>query len=183
MLINKSIPNIISILRIILSFVLLLTLDSDWIFSCLIILIGLTDIADGYIARRFNSVSKLGARLDSLADLIFFTIILWILYLRYEWILTDNYIWFLIIVLLKISTAVISKIKNGEFIFIHTIANKITGLFIFFSILILPFGVTDNLFRVVFFVGTIAAAEELAIVIVNRTVNVNQASIFKKTYR
>jgi phosphatidylglycerophosphate synthase len=183
MLINKSLPNIISLLRVLLSSALLLTLDSDWLFSCLIILIGLTDISDGYIARRFHLVSKLGAKLDSLADLIFFTIILWILYLRYEWILTENSIWFLIIVFLKISTAIISKIKNGEFIFVHTIANKITGLFIFFSILVLPFGVADTLFRVVFLVGTIAATEELAIVIVNRTVDVNQASIFKKTYR
>jgi phosphatidylglycerophosphate synthase len=162
---------------------LLLTLNEEYLFSCLVLIIGLTDVADGYIARKYNIASKLGARLDSLADLIFFGIILWILYLRYEWILTDNYIWFLIIVLLKISTAVISKIKNGEILFIHTIANKITGLSVFFSILILPFGIADNLFTVVFIVGTIAATEELGIVIVNRIVDVNQASIFKKTYR
>lgn len=164
----------------ILSFVLLLTLNEAWLFTCLVIIIGLSDIADGYIARKYSLVSKLGAKLDSLADLIFFAIILLILYLRYEWILTNNYIWFLIIVILKISTVVISKIKNGEFQFIHTVANKLTGLLVFFSILILPFGVADNLFIVVFIVSTIAAAEELGIVIVNRIVDVNQMSIFKK---
>jgi len=182
MLINKSIPNIISLLRIILSFVLLLTLDAEWLFISLVIIIGLTDIADGYIARKYNLVSKLGARLDSLADLIFFVIILWIIYLRYKWILTDNYSWLLIIVFLKISTAVISKIKNRKLTFIHTIANKITGLLVFLSILIIPFGVADILYTVVFIVAMIAAAEELGIVIVNRKVDINQASIFKKNY-
>jgi CDP-diacylglycerol--glycerol-3-phosphate 3-phosphatidyltransferase len=81
---------------------------------------------------------------------------------------------------LKVSTAVISKIKYGEFTFIHTISNKITGLFVFFSILILPFGVAESLFTVVFIVAIIAAAEELGIVVLNKAVDINQESIFKK---
>lgn len=181
MRIHRWCPNIISLLRIILSFILLLTPDEKWIFSCLVIIIGLTDIADGYVARKYKLVSTLGARLDSLADLIFFVIILRILYVRYEWILTDNCVLFLMIVGLKIATAVISRVKHGAFVFIHTIANKMTGALVFFSILILPFGIADNLFTAVFIVGAMAAAEELGIVIINRTVDVNQASIFKKS--
>lgn len=160
---------------------MLLTLNAQWLFSCLILLIGLTDMADGYIARKYNLVSKLGARLDSLADLLFFGIILCILYVRYEWILTENYMLLLLNVSLKVSTAVISKIKYGEFTFIHTISNKITGLFVFISILMLPFGVAESLFTVVFIVAIIAAVEELGIVVLNKTVDINQESIFKKT--
>ncbi len=182
MLINRSIPNIISLVRIILSFVLLLTLNAEWSFFFLVIIIGLSDIADGYIARKYKLVSNLGARLDSLADLIFFVTILWIIHLKYEWILTDNYICFWIIIFLKISIAVISKIKHGKFVFIHTIANKITGLLVFSSILILPFTVAGNLFTAVFIVAIIAATEELGIVIMNKMVDLNQRSIFKKKF-
>ncbi|MEA5006613.1 MAG: CDP-alcohol phosphatidyltransferase family protein [Rikenellaceae bacterium] len=164
MQLKRAIPNIISVLRIILSFGLLLTLDNKYLFSGLVLFIGLTDIADGYFARKYNSVSKFGAKLDSLGDLFFFGIIIFILFYRYKWILAENYIWFLVIILLKTSTAVISKIKTGEFLFIHTIANKFTGL-------------------VVFLVAAIAAAEELGIVILNKTPYINQKSIFKKPYK
>jgi phosphatidylglycerophosphate synthase len=180
MQIKKSIPNIISVLRIVLSFVLFLTLNEELLFSCLVLLIGLSDVADGYIARKYHLVSKLGAKLDSLADLIFFAILLVILYLRYEWILSDNYLWFLIIVVLKISTAVISRIKSGEVQFIHTLANKLTGLLVFLSLLILPFNVPEYLFTGVFIIATLAAAEELGIVIVHKKVDLNHVSIFKK---
>lgn len=92
----------------------------------------------------------------------------------------DNYIWFLIIVLLKILSAIISKIKFGEFVFVHTLANKATGFLIFLSIMILPFDVADSLFNVVFFVALIAAGEELLIILVNKKdVDQNQKSIFK----
>jgi len=183
MQLKRSIPNIISVLRIILSFGLLLTLDNKYLFSGLVLFIGLTDIADGYIARKYNLVSKLGAKLDSLGDLVFCGMIIFILFYRYKWILAENYTWFLIIVLLKISTAVISKIKTGEFLFIHTLANKFTGLVVFLAILIIPFFVAEALFLVVFLVAAIAAAEELGIVILNKTPDINQKSIFAKPYK
>jgi CDP-alcohol phosphatidyltransferase. len=154
-------------------------LNAEWLFLCIVVIIGLSDIADGYIARKYHFVSKLGARLDSVSDLIFFAIILWIVYLKYEWILTDNCVWFLIIVFLKVSTAILSRFKNGEFAFIHTIANKTTGILVFLSILILPFGIADSLFTVVFIVAALAAAEEFGIVLLNKKVDLNQKSIFK----
>lgn len=177
---KRLIPNAISISRIVLSFILLLTFDVEWLFVCVVLFIGLSDIADGYIARKYELTSRLGASLDSISDLIFFVIILLIIYLKYTWILMDNYIWFLIIVLLKILSAIISKIKFGEFVFVHTLANKATGFLIFLSIMILPFDVADSLFNVVFFVALIAAGEELLIILVNKKdVDQNQKSIFK----
>lgn len=180
---KRSIPNIISLFRIILSFGLLLTLDNKYLFSGLVLFVGLTDIADGYIARKYNLASKLGAKLDSLGDLFFFGIILLVIFYRYNWILTGNYIWFLIIVLLKISTAVITKIRTREFLFIHTIANKATGLLVCIGILVLPYCDNENLFLGVFLIATLSAAEELGIVIRYKTPDINQKSIFAKSYK
>jgi cardiolipin synthase len=67
-----TIPNLITILRIILTPIFIIYLISDNFLSALILFIiaGLSDAADGFIARVFNQKSKLGAFMDPLADKI-----------------------------------------------------------------------------------------------------------------
>ncbi len=64
------IPNAITLSRLFLVPVLILALKDHRYLSGLIIFIiaGITDALDGYIAKRFNSVSQFGAVLDPLAD-------------------------------------------------------------------------------------------------------------------
>ena len=84
----KNIPNILTVSRIIAItiFVVLATLadyqyfrDRDsvtilrLIAYVLAILAGVTDLMDGYIARRYNAISDFGALMDPLADKIFVT--------------------------------------------------------------------------------------------------------------
>ncbi len=75
----KNIPNILAFIRIILAFLLFMFfvnrnmfhIHSSWIdyFAALIFVIAsITDFFDGFIARNFNAVSKLGEILDPLAD-------------------------------------------------------------------------------------------------------------------
>ena len=66
-----TIPNILSVVRICLIpliVYLYLFTELSWLAGILIILSGLTDIIDGYIARKFNQVSDLGKILDPIAD-------------------------------------------------------------------------------------------------------------------
>ncbi len=75
----KNVPNILAALRIFLAFLMYLFLvnrdifniHSSWLdyFAALIFVIAsITDFFDGFIARNFNAVSKLGEILDPLAD-------------------------------------------------------------------------------------------------------------------
>ncbi|GAB6044801.1 CDP-diacylglycerol--glycerol-3-phosphate 3-phosphatidyltransferase [Caminibacter profundus] len=76
----KNIPNILAFIRIMLAFLMFLFLvnrdifsniHSSWLdyFAALIFVIAsITDFFDGYIARNFNAISKLGEVLDPLAD-------------------------------------------------------------------------------------------------------------------
>lgn len=176
--IKKLIPNILSLLRILLSFALPLTIYSKGWFVGLVLLIGVTDVADGYIARKYKWVTQLGAKLDSLGDFVFFTIVLLIVFFRYEQIIADNYTWFLTTLALKLSTAVLSKIKYGEFVFIHTIANKLTGFMVFIAIVFIPFDTVAWFITSVFLLTILAAVEELGITIQNKTPELNQKSIF-----
>ena len=85
----KNLPNILTVSRIflVLIFVLMSTLAEPyyfanspeqmyllrWVAYILVILAGLTDLLDGYLARKFNIVSDFGALMDPLADKIFVT--------------------------------------------------------------------------------------------------------------
>lgn len=66
-----TIPNLLSLFRLILIPVII------WLYwfrkdyfpaGVLLIISGLTDLADGYIARHFNAVSNIGKILDPIAD-------------------------------------------------------------------------------------------------------------------
>ena len=69
----------------------------NFISLLLFLIAGLTDYLDGFVARRTNSVTELGALLDLLADKLLVSIILmWLLFL-------DNSIHLIIPILLIVS--------------------------------------------------------------------------------
>lgn len=66
-----TIPNILSLVRLLLIPVIfyLYCVKEDSIATAIVLVIsGLTDTVDGFIARRFNMVSEVGKALDPLAD-------------------------------------------------------------------------------------------------------------------
>ena len=68
--------NLITCCRILLSLLLLFFPALSPGFYGLYLAAGLSDMLDGYVARRTNSASPLGAKLDSMADLVFLAVCL-----------------------------------------------------------------------------------------------------------
>ena len=66
----KNVPNILSIFRLLLVPVIVCLFLTHRIVPavCVFVFAGLTDVADGYIARRYQCTSVLGRVLDPLAD-------------------------------------------------------------------------------------------------------------------
>ena len=94
----KNVPNILTIIRFLLiPFIIFYIFTGNYILAFVFFTIsGLTDIADGFIARKFNFVSNFGKLMDPLADKLTQITTLGSL------AITDIIpIWILIIVLLK----------------------------------------------------------------------------------
>ncbi|MEG0026437.1 MAG: CDP-alcohol phosphatidyltransferase family protein [Bacilli bacterium] len=70
---KKNIPNILTGLRIVLTPIIIVLgiFDNIKLVILLALIAAFTDIVDGYLARKWNTVSLIGAKLDTIADKIF----------------------------------------------------------------------------------------------------------------
>ncbi|MDT3427492.1 CDP-diacylglycerol--glycerol-3-phosphate 3-phosphatidyltransferase [Paenibacillus forsythiae] len=173
----KAIPNLISCSRIIFSIILIFVQPLSSAFYIIYILCGLSDMIDGFIARKTGTTSKLGAKLDSLADLIMTAVLLVMLYP----ILspgTEIGIWIILIGAIRLVAAAIALKKYKTFAMLHTYGNKITGLVVFLFPIMLPYLHTTVLMYIICAVASVSALEELIIQLTSSELQVNRPSIF-----
>lgn len=66
----KHVPNILTIIRFFLiPFIVVFALQNNYIIATVfLVLSGITDVADGFIARKFNFITDFGKLMDPLAD-------------------------------------------------------------------------------------------------------------------
>lgn len=129
---NKNLPNFITAFRIAGAVLLIFTVPFSPAFYALYTLCGVSDVADGFIARRFKSESELGAKLDSVADLLFYAVMLFKLLPTLAERLTAG-IWCAVFAVLALRTAsyIAAAAKYRRFASLHTYMNKATGLAVF----------------------------------------------------
>ena len=130
--------NIITGFRIFLSFILLFCPKLSPVFYAVYFAAGASDILDGIVARKTNTQSEFGAKLDTLADFIFVAVCMVKLLPIYS-IPMWMYIWIAAIVLIKFISILIGYMKQNKFVAVHSVLNKITGGLIFVLPLTLSF--------------------------------------------
>ena len=134
--------NALTICRIVLCAALLITEAFSPTFFLVYALAGLTDMLDGYVARRANSESELGARLDSIADLVLVVVCLVKLLPAIDvpaWL----WAWVAAIALVKVVNVASGLVVEKRLVMPHTIANKAAGLVVFLVPFAIPlFGIT-----------------------------------------
>ena len=122
--------NLVTTVRILCSVALLFCAAlSPW-FYALYITAGVSDMVDGWVARKTNTVSDLGSKLDTVADIIFVSVclvkLLPVLHLP-VWI----YVWVGLIACIKVFNIVYSYVVRKQFLTDHNILNKVTGALLF----------------------------------------------------
>lgn len=130
-----NIPNILSILRIILTIPLLYSAitNEKILFLIIFIIGGLTDILDGAIARKFKITSAFGSKLDSIADYIFYPIGLASLFFLTPEIILENKILMITTGILALMLIII-KILSKKFITPHHYLSKIAAISVYILI-------------------------------------------------
>ena len=129
----KLLPNIITALRIVGAFGLLFFDFRSAVFWTLYLVCGVSDMLDGFLARKLRCESKAGASLDSVADLAFVACccvkLIPVLNLPF-WL----WIWAGAIVVVKVINQISALVMYKRFCFPHTFANKATGLLLFVAV-------------------------------------------------
>ena len=156
---KKQIANIITISRILSCIYLLLCPVFSISFYIMYLFCGITDMADGTIARKTKSISELGAKLDTVADSVFVAVS-FIKILPLIQIPTWLWTWIVIIAIIKIGNVVWGLISKNKLLSIHTILNKITGFLLFLLPLTLSFIKPIYSSAVVCFIATLSAINE-----------------------
>ena len=130
--------NLITSCRILLSLLLLFFPALSPGFYGLYLAAGLSDMLDGFVARRTNSASPLGAKLDSMADIVFLAVCL-IKLLPVLALPVWLWVWVGLIALLRLVNVVSGFVCRKKLVLLHTRANKLTGALLFLLPLSLGF--------------------------------------------
>ena len=155
----KSLPNAISALRFLGAVCFLFFGVESCAFWVIYFVCGLSDMADGYLARKLGCESQVGAMLDSLADLVFvicccFKLIPALAFPKWLWI------WGGVIVATKIINQISALVMYKKCIFPHTIANKVTGVLLFVGVPLTVFLESIVPMVIIAVVATFAAVQE-----------------------
>ena len=156
---KNHIANAITGSRILCSILMLLFPASSLQFYILYLFCGFSDMIDGTIARKTNSASEFGSRLDSIADFLFVVVSL-VKFLPLIHIPKWVWIWIVAIAIIKISHVAWGLIRKKMFIPLHTVMNKITGALLFLLPLTLQFVELKYSSPVVCSMATISAIQE-----------------------
>lgn len=169
--------NIITFLRIPLSVAMIFSPPFSLLFWSMYICSGLSDLLDGFVARKLHQQSEFGAKLDSISDSVF-AVSIAVCALKY--ITFPFWIWICIIViaLIRFIGYGLGFYKYNTFASLHTYSNKITGLLIFISPLIyLISGLTVTSLILIIF-SLFSSVEEILITIKCKNLSRNIKGIF-----
>ena len=158
-MLKKHIANIITCCRILGSVLLLFYPAFSVEFYVIYIICGLSDMIDGTIARKTNSTSTFGAKLDTIADFVF-VFVCSIKILPTLQIPLWLWVWIIIVALIKIFYIALVFIHKKKLLSIHSILNKITGFALFILPLSLSFVEIKYSSVVVCLIATFSAIQE-----------------------
>ena len=159
---RKYIPNILTALRMLGALLLLLTKPLTLPFYLLHGFCGLTDALDGAFARALHASSRLGAQLDSIADLMFYSVMMGKL-MPVLWARMPASVWWIVgaAVVIRLCAYGVAAVKEHRFSALHTLPNKLTGLLVFLIPFILALPAAVPLCHGVAAVALVSSSHEL----------------------
>ena len=153
-------------------------------FLVIYTLTGLTDALDGWLARKTGTASDFGAKLDSIADLLFYAVLLLRLF-PVLWQTLPAAIWYAVagIFLTRLAAYAAAAIKYHCFASLHTWLNKLTGIAVFLLPYVFAVSTGVGCSWAVCVLAFAASLEELAIHLCRKDYCADRKSIFQSGNR
>lgn len=178
---NKNLPNCITTIRIIGTAALLFMAPLSPEFLIVYAVSGLTDAIDGTIARKMGTISDFGSKLDSIADMMLYLVML-IKIFPVLWVILPHIIWLFVgaILIVRLCAYLVAAKKYHKFAAQHTYMNKVTGLVVF----LIPFAIATKMAVTycwsVCVIAMAASLEELLIHATSKEYNPKRKSLINK---
>lgn len=182
-----QLPDLLTALRLIAAPIL-------WVFALLrlryalaigLAIAGLTDVLDGFFARRMHHTTRTGSQLDSIADMtLFISIVIWLLMLRPD--LFRDYGEVLIAwSVLGIITLLVGWIRFRRIGNLHLYTAKAAGVIgYFFALYMIMFdGPAAPFFWLAIGAAFVATTESLLVLLLRSRVDESAGSLFRRLRR
>ena len=178
---SLSLPNALSLLRILLAPVLIMLALNQmvlWYWFLLMCSIG-TDLLDGFLARYLKQVSRLGSQLDSWGDFCIYTSMAGCAWILWPDIFVRESFYIAVFAACCVIPALVGAIKFSTLTSYHTWATKLSVAVAVIGYLLLFTGITALPFRMAMLLAIYAAVEEAAITIVMPIARADIRSIWR----
>ena len=169
-----NIACFITYIRIVGTFIMLFATPFSGAFYTIYTISGISDVLDGYVARKTNQVSEFGAKLDSMADIFFYAVMVFKIFPALLSKLPFGF-WCAVVavVVVRICAYIVAAAKFKCFASLHTYMNKLTGFASFTLPYVAPFKVLFAFCVVTCVISAVAWCEELIIHIKSKKYNPN----------
>ncbi|MFZ5775745.1 MAG: DUF2784 family protein [Thermodesulfobacteriota bacterium] len=160
-----TLPNLISLSRLVLAPGLLFVAAAGWRggFLGLLAVVLATDAVDGWLARRLDLRSELGAKLDSWGDLLVFAVTPVAVWWLWPELMARERFWLLAASLALVLPLLVGLAKFRRITSYHTYGAKLSAVLLAVGILVLLLDLAAWPFRLAVGVWVLAEAEEIAI--------------------
>ncbi|TVQ02066.1 MAG: CDP-alcohol phosphatidyltransferase family protein [Balneolaceae bacterium] len=176
-----NIPNALSMIRLLgvpLLFIFVHFESPLW-FVCWFIFLGFTDYFDGLLARRWNQTTDFGSMLDAVADVAYYISAAWFLIYLFPEYLVPNIPYVVFCIVIFGFSMLISQLKIGKILFLHTHLSRSSGVLFFFGVLASFFMDTTLVIRFIVFTYTVAFIEVSIILWIYGEVSPDTRTIFE----
>ncbi len=176
-----TIPNGLSLSRIVLLPLLYFFAWEDMrvSFTIAYALVGSTDFFDGLAARKLNQKTAFGKALDSIADLPFYISSAYFLNRLYPEYVAPNFVPLIAFFTLLALSFVVSAVKCGKPIMMHTFLLKLNGVLVYACVILSACVDTSRFILAILIIYYVGFAEEILIFLKHGEVDPDSPSIFR----
>ncbi len=176
-----TVPNLLSASRLFMfPFLLYFAYNENRSFFTWLFIFSLfTDIADGFIARRFNIQTEFGSKLDSWGDLTNYVAVLYGIWQLCWTDFTNHLFGFVLLFSLYFLGTLLMLLKFKKLIGMHLYISKATGyVHVFFVCAWLLFGFNNTIYYIAICIGLYSLIEEIMLTVLLKKPGQNLKSLY-----